>query len=93
MRQGKRVHISGLNFIVAPNVCSHARLGLAVSGKYGNAVKRNRLKRCLRNAFRQHEIRKHPVDILVIPGPKLRPEHVSLHDMNTRFNKLLARMT
>ena len=64
MKQGKRFRVSGLNLVIAPNDRSNARLGLAVSRKYGNAVQRNRLKRCLRSAFRQHHIREKQFDIL-----------------------------
>lgn len=35
-----------------PNALLHPRLGLAVSGRVGNAVRRNRWKRLTREAFR-----------------------------------------
>jgi len=45
----------------------HARLGLAVSRKYGNAIRRNRLKRQLRERFRLSDVRTEGVDVLVVP--------------------------
>ena len=92
MKQGKRFRVFGLNLIVAPNACNHARLGLAVSTKYGNAVQRGRLKRCLRSAFRQHHIRDKAIDILAIPTPQLQDEQVSEQGMKACFEKLLTRI-
>ncbi|MDQ7004714.1 MAG: ribonuclease P protein component [Ghiorsea sp.] len=92
MKQGKRFRILGLNFIVAPNACNHARLGFAVSTKYGNAVRRGRLKRCLRSAFRQHLIRNQGIDILVIPTPQLQSKTVSEQSIVACLNKLLIRV-
>jgi len=91
MKQGKRFRVSGLNLVIAPNDCNHARLGLAVSGKYGNAVQRNRLKRCLRSAFRQHAIRHAQLDILAIPTPQLRADNISEQMMTFCLDTLAQR--
>jgi len=67
MRRGKLSNRHGLRLVYRRNGLCHARLGLAVSRKYGNAVQRNRLKRCLRAAFRQHPICQCGLDILMMP--------------------------
>jgi len=59
-RQFKRVLTNGLRvsdglftLYMADNDCGHPRLGISVGKSYGGAVVRNRLKRMLREVFRQ----------------------------------------
>lgn len=54
-QRGKRRHTR--NFIVYTSFCENgpARLGLTVSRKVGRAVTRNRVKRLVREFFRQHQ--------------------------------------
>lgn len=64
-----------------PVARTHARIGLAVSKKNGNAVQRNRIKRLLREFFRIHFARMLPYEFVVVPkkhvdAKKLQFEHV-----------------
>ena len=47
-----RKHAGPLTVFCRPNGLGHGRLGLSVSRKVGNAVRRSRVKRMLREAFR-----------------------------------------
>ncbi len=66
----------------------HARLGLAVSRKYGNAVRRNKLKRCLRETFRIGSLRNLGVDLLVIPIAGRKQGNAAISDMLGGMEKI-----
>lgn len=49
---GQRYFGQGFTIIVVPNAMNHSRLGISVQKKTGTAVRRNRIKRLIREVFR-----------------------------------------
>lgn len=70
-----------------PASTPHARLGLAVSRRVGNAVRRNRIKRLLRTAFRAlRDTTSQPLDVVIVVLPH---ELQSLNEYEKHLRKAL----
>jgi ribonuclease P protein component len=88
-RSGKKSHTPNFVVICEHNDCGETRLGITVSGKVGNAVVRNRIKRLVREFFRRRRHELAPgLDILVIA--KKTAADVSLTSVENELRKSLG---
>lgn len=63
---GQRVTSRSFLLFGLPNDVGHSRLGITVTKKIGGAVRRNRIKRLLREVFRRNRQRLSPeIDVVV----------------------------
>jgi ribonuclease P protein component len=85
-----------LTLVIAPNNTNRTRLGIVASKKLGDAVRRNRAKRLIREIFRQTPppLDGHGVDIVVIPRRELLDApYASLeNDFRTSLRRSIARL-
>ena len=89
-REGQRYHSSHFVVIVTSGrECS--RLGITVSRKVGNAVRRNQLKRWIRELFRRHRKQLRPfLDISIIA--KRQAGHLNHLQLDRELLTIFARL-
>ena len=87
--RGLRVGSSSFSVFGLLNGLGYCRLGLAVSRKVGGAVKRNRVKRLLREVFRLHRARLEPaMDLVINARPSIAER--SLRQLEAEFLRSFA---
>lgn len=89
LRQGVRRNASGYGFYLGRREQGPARLGILISLRHSpKAVRRNAIKRSVREAFRLERARLGPIDILVRPPYDAAPGR----DMIACLRQLLAKI-
>jgi len=89
LREGARRNLQGYTFYSAPRENGRPRLGILVSRRHARgAVERNRIKRCVREAFRLEQETLGPLDLLVRPPYGIKADA----KMITQLRALLARL-
>jgi len=63
------------------------KVGIVVSKRFGKAVKRNKLKRQIREIVRRHL--PHLGDVAVVVLPRIKVTGVSFHDMKSVLDNML----
>jgi len=77
--------------VVLPGACAHARLGMAISRRHaGTNVARNRIKRHIRESFRQVQAELGAVDVVVTTRPTI--VHADARALRHELDRLWSRV-
>ena len=89
MRAGTKRNLSGFTFFYSARTEGSARLGILISKKHAAlATDRNRIKRCIREAFRQVQGGLGAMDVLVRPPYGLRTSSETVGRLRTCLERL-----
>jgi ribonuclease P protein component len=89
LRQGARRSLGGYTFYLALREAGSARLGMLVTRKHAaRAVERNRIKRCIREAFRLEREAMGALDLLVRPPYGIKPSAQMISRLRELFGSL-----
>lgn len=88
--RGHKVHTASFIIVWAGSERQQTRFGATVSRKVGNAVVRNRLKRCLREYYRHHKSMFTAADFNIIA--KQRAASLSSAEITRELDRALSRL-
>jgi len=90
LRAGRRQSRSGYTFFISMRAAGPARLGILVTRRHAaKATVRNRIKRCIREAFRLEQAALGAMDVLVRPPLGVRPGARMLDRLRELFVELV----
>ena len=90
LRGGTRRSTAGFTFFFLRRPAGPARLGILISRKHASlATDRNRIKRCIREAFRQQQEGLGALDLLVRPPYGLKPSSETVRQLRTALERLI----
>lgn len=88
--EGRTFAFSCLVFRYHQGEGPYSRLGMAVNRKTGNAVRRNRIRRFIREAFRSTKLQlPHACDIVVLPRRKARYDRPAVKRAFEKFARFV----
>ncbi|HWI38378.1 MAG TPA: ribonuclease P protein component [Burkholderiales bacterium] len=91
LRKGERRTAGGYTFYFARRPAGAPRLGILISRKHAaRASDRNRIKRCIREAFRLEQQHLGPIDLLVRPPYARRSWADAVDDLRKLLCGLIA---
>ncbi len=91
LETGQRCGNRYFTVLFSPNQADSPRLGLAIARKAtGNSVRRNRIKRLIREAFRRSSSRIFPVDVVVMAKPSVK--EASVKDIRSSLDRIWQRI-
>ena len=85
--QGKRFHTRHFGVTLAPMAEDQPRLGLVATRRMGKAVRRNRVKRLLREFFRRHQTGLPAFDLVIMA--KKGASSLGYHQVEEELGRLL----
>jgi ribonuclease P protein component len=89
LREGSRRSRAGYTFFISEKPDGSPRLGILITRKHSaRATVRNRLKRCIREAFRMEQARLRSIDVLVRPPMGAQPGGAMLGRLRGLFVEL-----
>ena len=90
--RGRRIHTEHLLLFIRPNGLEHCRIGITVSKKVGNATTRNRIRRRLREVFRQNKDWFPPGHDVVLVAKRVAAD-ASYHDLWAELSRSRRRLS
>ena len=89
LREGTRRSLGGYTFFVGRAAGERAQLGILISRKHAAAaVERNRIKRCIREAFRLEQENLRGLELLVRPPYGVRASRLRVSDLREALRRL-----